>query len=155
MPGQTYVGQTTILGVPNYGTVTGWGVIELIGNAVRDLFGLAEQTDRRGDVVRVTPFRQQQDCQVTFYPMGLLPLLTFPLPMSTVIIAPTANLPCPALFVGRWAYIGGDIQTINRGLMTMKLNLRRWNTAYTGGPSYTPITVDPGWQQTPVHTERI
>lgn len=137
---QTYIGQTTILGVPNIGTIQGIGMFEPTQNTVQDRFAIAEQIDRNGDVVRVTPYRQTQDCQVTFYPMGVIQLVDFPEPLSLVTIEPVADLPCPKVYLGNWAYVSGDIVATNSSLLVMRLQLRRWNPRYAGGPTYTPPT---------------
>ena len=137
---QTYIGQTTILGVPNIGAVEGYGLFEPIGNVVQDQFQLAEQIDTRGDVVRVTPYRQQHNCEVTFYPMVIIAMTTFPPPMAMVVVTPIADIPCPAVFLGQWRYVGGNIVASNTALLVMRLQLRRWNPYYAGGPTYTPPT---------------
>lgn len=137
---QTYIGKTTILGVPNIGNVEGYGIIEPVSNTVRDTFQLAEQIDTRGDVVRVTPYNQQHQCEVTFYPMGFIEANFFPPPMALVVITPIADIPCPGLFLGNWRYVGGTITAMNTALLVMRLQLRRWNPRYAGGPIYTPPT---------------
>lgn len=137
---QTYIGQTTILGVPNYGTIQGIGLFDPTANSVQDRFALAEQIDTQGDIARVTPYRQQFDCVVTFYPMGVIPTVDFPWPLATVNIAPVADIPCPAVFLGNWKYVGGEIHAVNNGLLVMRLQIRKWNPRYAGGPTYTPPT---------------
>lgn len=135
---QTYIGQTTVLGVPNQGIVEGLGIFDPIANAVQDRFILAEQIDTQGDVARVTPYRQEQNCVVTFYPMGIISMVDFPWPMARVVVSPVADIPCPTAFLGNWRYVGGDINATNNGLLVMRLQLRRWNPRYAGGPTYTP-----------------
>jgi hypothetical protein len=136
---QTYIGQTTILGVPTVGTVEGLGIIEPIGFAVQDRFLLAEQFDVRGDIVRVTPYRQEYNAVVTFYPMGIIQMTDFPQPCALVLIQPIPDIPCPNVFLGYWRYVGGDINATSQGLLVMRMNLRKWNPKYTTPGQYAPV----------------
>ena len=112
-------------------------MFEPISNAVEDTFQIVEQIDTQGDVARVTPCRQELNCVVTFYPTGTIELVTFPDPCSRVIVTPIADLPCPQVYLGTWSYVGGRLQAVKNGLMTMRLNLRRWNTRYAGNSQRT------------------
>lgn len=137
---QTYIGQTTILGVPTIGTLVGLGLFEPVGDTVQDRFLLAEQIDMEGDVARVTPYRQTQECEMTFYPMGIIELVQFPEPMSLVTVSPVADIPCPAAFLGQWRYVGGGLIASSSSLLIMRIQIKRWNPRYAGAPTRLPPT---------------
>lgn len=132
MASQAYYGFTTIAGVPGVASVSGVAVFDLAAMSVSDSFQVAEQIDVDGDVVRVTPWRQQRNVLITFYPTMADPSqLDLPVPMSKVTVFNRPELPLPKVFWGEWRYVGpGELSTANNNLMVMRLNIRKWNPLY-------------------------
>lgn len=118
--------------------LTGYTVFDMTDMGVSDAFAIAAQVDTAGDVARVTPWNHQRDLTITFYPVHAdLNALDLPVPMSKVTITGRADLPLPRAFAGDWRYVGpGEIMTTNRGLMVMRLGLKKWNPLY--GQTITP-----------------
>lgn len=134
----SFIGNVTIVGAPGVAVMEGLTVIDLTTMAVTDHFRVSEQRDTAGDVVRVTPWDQQRDLTISFYPMSFNPAgIDLPTPMSKVVITGRPEIPLPLAFAGDWRYVGpGEITATNTGLMVMRLTLRRWNPSY--GKTLTP-----------------
>ena len=145
------IGETTIFGVTGSAQIDGWSIIDMTSMTLRDSFSLAEQLDLAGDIIRVTPWKNQHDVTIAFYPVSAdMSQIDMPQPMSRVAISARPGYAMPKVFAhDDWRYVGeGEIQMTNTGLMVMHLPLRRWNPLhgkqlYKDGQPYTPLYTPP------------